>query len=342
MCGVGSTFVAASFGYFCLRRRVCDCCSICCEADVEVSEPPGRTVEVATDNTELEVTRVRYDEVDSGWHEDWSTRLHRPRGSTSEIIRKVFSMPRKASLGQEWIGETGKESKRPEYVAIPARMTQSLGEVELAKGQFSGDTAEHFNPIYRQSKLMSFKLTESPPVSPHYLASDVLRSSHSPQRAINPIQGSCGDARSPPRTNVSSAPPVPRRGKARQNSPSPRKPSSLSSLTSGTSAEASTEGVRSPDHLPLQLQQNPFPDRITEPIYTIHETCSSISSDSLVVDTNVHTRSASHAHNEVQSSDERTAHRMSCADNAVNQSSPKLEDPTYRGFLQNFRIDHIL
>lgn len=331
ICAAGATIVVLSLGYFCLRRRVCEVCCCCCgEEEVNISESQENSVDIEMVNYNPVHQHVGggYERVDSGWFHDWSAQDHRTHGSTNDIIRKVFALPPDDPLGQGWKDKSEKRSKSPEIIAIPARMTQPLGEIALSKGTFSGNTTEHFTPIYRQSKLMSVRLSGSPPVSPHYLDSDELRRSHSPQQWVK-YAHHVKDVTSPGDT-ASECPSSPDQTQHNQC-----KLTSLSSLTSATSAEASTEGVRSPERPQYQhhSQHNPH-------IFTIHETCSNISNDSLMVDTRVESdkqagRTKSHANTD-QNSTSTGWNRL------MGTASPKLQDPTYRGFLHSFKLDYMV
>lgn len=351
VCGVGATFLVICFVFFCFRRRIFNRYSNCYEADVKVAKSRSGSICLTNIDQNSDVEYVGYYEItDRNWFEGWTSHHHRADSSTLEIIRKVFGVSRDSpTLGQSLIENKSKGGNKSTYIAIPARMTQPLREADLSKGQFSGDTEEHFKPIYRQSKIMTHRLSGSQPVSPHYLSTEVLRSSHSPIKyTTNPLRQCCGEVQSPDDVHSTPAPADKGSNKGTQNPLSPRKQvTSLSSITSNTlqtSMEAHTEGTLSPTN----LEPPPEPVHTAQHIYTIHETCSSISSDSLTIQSNYgsefkkHTSINGHLQEqEKHNGDTRHAQYSPGVKTDEYRTSPKLADPTYHGFLQSARLEHI-
>jgi hypothetical protein len=109
-----------------------------------------------------------------GWLQSWASRRHRPQSSTTRIMQTLFHID--AAEHTAW--KDPQSTSTTEYIAVPARMAPSLGNVELKRGTYVGDGAKHYGQVNRASKVYKPQLSPDSQSPPRILLTDILRADH--------------------------------------------------------------------------------------------------------------------------------------------------------------------
>ena len=154
----------------CLRRRCC--------VDKGITNRNEDDVSLSDSYHSTQMTETVVTDRSGNFVMRWANQWHRSSDSTMNVIRNVFSAEQSPSASQNAHHNTTESS--PEYVAVPARMTEKIGESGLQQGKFSGDGSKEYRKIYLASRLFSKPKPRVAPSSPHYLGSDALRNQKDP------------------------------------------------------------------------------------------------------------------------------------------------------------------
>jgi hypothetical protein len=152
-------------------RRLCYMCGMGGAGDVSLTPDSAADsdLESQPDDDLVNTSQSRH-----GWLQSWASRRHRPQSSTTRIMQTLFDID--AAEHTAW--KDPQSTSTTEYIAVPARMAPSLGNVELKRGTYVGDGAEHYRQINRASKIYKPQLSPDSHSPPRILLTDILRSDH--------------------------------------------------------------------------------------------------------------------------------------------------------------------
>jgi hypothetical protein len=150
-------------------RRLCYMCGMGGAGDVSLTPDSAADsdVESQPDDDLVNTNQSRH-----GWLQSWASRRHRPQSSTTRIMQTLFHID--AAEHTAW--KDPQSTSTTEYIAVPARMAPSLGNVELKRGTYVGDGAKHYGQINRASKVYKPQLSPDSHSPPRILLTDMLRS----------------------------------------------------------------------------------------------------------------------------------------------------------------------
>jgi hypothetical protein len=149
-------------------RRLCYMCGMGGAGDVSLTPDSAADsdLESQPDDDLVNTSQSRH-----GWLQSWASRRHRPQSSTTRIMQTLFNID--AAEHTAW--KDPQSTSTTEYVAVPARMASSLGNVELKRGTYVGDGAKHYGQINRASKVYKPQLSPDSHSPPRILQTDILR-----------------------------------------------------------------------------------------------------------------------------------------------------------------------